>query len=1209
VSTDRAIGVTPAHTASAPAAPDGADGEPDLAAECRALRLELDTQRRTTQALIRERDMLRDALQQRQRETAQRLASTLEHITDGYVLLDAAGRVTDANREALRLLGPQRETLIGRAVDEFFPGEIDTAFHAACRQALDEGRSLRFEAHAQRLGRWLEVHAHPGPDGLALYFRDVSERHAAMQALRASEERFKLVARVTADSVWDWNLVTGEAWRNEGFTRLFGYEPHEIGSGVESWSSRIHPDEAPRVVQGIYAVIDGDGTHWSDEFRFRRKDGSYAHVVDRGLVIRDASGRATRMIGGMSDLSERHSAERELQRLHRAQRMLGACNQALIRAEDEQGLLEQVCALCVEIGGYAMTWAGYAEQDPEGSVRPVAHAGPAEGFFDGLGVSWSADHPGGDGSIGRAIRGRELVVVEDIGRDPRVVPWRERALAHGFRACVALPLLDHERDRSFGVLALYASETKTFGEQEKALLEELANNLAFGITHLRARAERRRLHAAVLKVAAAVSSHSGDSFFEQLVLHMVDAVGAQAGFVARLDASRPEVAEALCGIVDGRPTGPFEYTLSGTPCAELWQAGTCVVLDHLAERFPDARSMRRAGARSLVGCRLHGRDGEPLGLLFVWFRTPLQDGGFVASTLQIFAARAAAEMERLRADARLRDQASLLDKAQDAIVVHGIDQRVTYWNRSAERLYGWTAEEALGRSIRALLHPGVPMPDGALEQATAELLADGEWTGELEQRRRDGSAITVEARWTLVRDGAGKPQAVLAIATDVSGRKDTERAMHRLAFYDPLTGLPNRQLLSDRLEQALAASARHGRRGALLFIDLDNFKTLNDTLGHDQGDLLLKQVGQRLAGCVRETDTVARFGGDEFLVMLQELGVDAEVAAHHTREVAQKILDTLSEPYRLDGHEHRCTPSIGIAPFLGHQHSAGELLKQTDLAMYEAKAAGRNALRFFDPAMQAAVSRRAALESDLRAALTQQEFVLHYQPQADAQGQTIGVEALMRWRHPRHGMVSPAEFIPLAEETGLIHALGQWVLDSACRLLADWRDRPGLQRLAMSVNVSPRQFHHPDFVEHVTDALRRSGAPAAQLKLELTESLLVDDMEAIIGRMELLQSLGVGFSLDDFGTGYSSLAYLKRLPLDQLKIDQSFVRDVLTDANDAAIARTIIALGQSLGQHVIAEGVETQAQRDLLLSQGCHGYQGYYLSRPLPVDELLAWLG
>ena len=438
---------------------------------------------------------------------------------------------------------------------------------------------------------------------------------------------------------------------------------------------------------------------------------------------------------------------------------------------------------------------------------------------------------------------------------------------------------------------------------------------------------------------------------------------------------------------------------------------------------------------------------------------------------------------------------------------------------------------------------------------------------------------------------------------EVAERKMADDEIRNLAYHDALTRLPNRRLLFDRLQHAIAASSRSGRYCALLFIDLDNFKTLNDTLGHDAGDLLLQEVSRRLATCLREGDTAARLGGDEFVVLLENLSENAQEAATQAETTGEKIHGALNQTYQLANHEYNGTPSIGVTLFTDHQDTVDELLKRADLAMYHAKSAGRNALRFFDPQMQAVITTRATLEAGLREALLKQQFLLYYQAQVDSQGHVTGAEALLRWQHPQGELVSPMEFIPLAEDTGLILLLGRWVLETACAQLALWAACPELAHLMVAVNVSPREFHHKDFVEQVKSVLVTSGARPQRLKLELTESLLLHDVEDTIVKMTALRAEGVSFSLDDFGTGYSSLSYLKRLPLDQVKIDRSFVRDVLTDAYDSAIARSVIDLGRNLGLGVIAEGVESGAQRDFVAANGCQNYQGYLFSRPLPLHE------
>ena len=475
---------------------------------------------------------------------------------------------------------------------------------------------------------------------------------------------------------------------------------------------------------------------------------------------------------------------------------------------------------------------------------------------------------------------------------------------------------------------------------------------------------------------------------------------------------------------------------------------------------------------------------------------------------------------------------------------------------------------------------------------------------EMQRVTHDGQPIWVSISGEPIFDAEGTFTGYRGVARDITERKLAEAQIQRLAFYDELTGLPNRRLLMDRLERAVAASTREGCHGALLFLDLDNFKGINDTLGHEWGDRLLVQVGARVSACVRATDTVARLGGDEFVVVIEGLHAEEAEAAAEAEAVAQKVLAALNQPYQIEGCEMHSTPSIGIALFRDAQQPVQELLKRADLAMYQAKAQGRNTLCFFDPAMQAAASARSALEGDIRQGLARNEFLLHYQPVVDATGHLLGAEALVRWQHPQRGMVSPADFIPLAEQTGLILPLGRQVLALACRQLAQWATAPATAVWTLAVNVSAQEFRQPDFVEQVLAALRDAAANPRLLKLELTESLLLHDVEDSILKMQALRTLGVGFSLDDFGTGYSSLSYLKRLPLDQLKIDQSFVRDVLTDPNDAAIACTIITLAHSLALDVVAEGVETEGQRAFLLRNGCQRFQGYLFGRPGPAALL-----
>ncbi|WP_229464534.1 EAL domain-containing protein [Massilia sp. 9I] len=528
---------------------------------------------------------------------------------------------------------------------------------------------------------------------------------------------------------------------------------------------------------------------------------------------------------------------------------------------------------------------------------------------------------------------------------------------------------------------------------------------------------------------------------------------------------------------------------------------------------------------------------------------------------------------------------------------------------SIESVFGYTTVDFSG-PIRAWSDHIHPDERERVVKHIKSAIEGGEeqWIDEYHFMRKDGSLALVLDRGYIIRDASGRALRMIGAMVDMTERRQAERRIEYLAYYDSLTQLPNRQLLMDRLQQAVDDSAQRRHANALFFIDLDNFKSLNDTLGHAVGDQMLKQVAQRLSGCVNHDDTIARFGGDEYVVLLQEMSTDMVEATTQARTVGERMLKSLRQPYKLDQNCHHSTASIGIVLFSGAGDDIGELLKRADMAMYEAKASGRNTLRFFNPGMQAALSARMALENDLRQAVRQcdAQFELHYQPQIDRHGLVTGVEALVRWRHPARGMISPAEFIPLAEETGLVLSLGQWVLKKACGQLLAWAANPATARIEIAVNVSARQFHHPQFAAQVLDVVAAAGIDARLLKLELTETSLLENLADTIAKMNVLRTHGVSFALDDFGTGYSSLAYLRQLPLDMLKIDRSFVLDLLTNQNDAAIARTMIALGRSLGLRVLAEGVETVAQRDFLFEHGCDAYQGYLCASALPADAAAA---
>ena len=551
---------------------------------------------------------------------------------------------------------------------------------------------------------------------------------------------------------------------------------------------------------------------------------------------------------------------------------------------------------------------------------------------------------------------------------------------------------------------------------------------------------------------------------------------------------------------------------------------------------------------------------------------------------------------------------TILDSVDVAIYIKDPDLRYQYANRAFCEAQAKPLDQIVGQRAEALLPPDVAR---SVEETDRRVLTHGERVSH-EVTRMTGTPPQLRTYRSLklpLRSPDGQIYALCGIATDVTELRRQVEEIHQLAFFDPLTGLPNRRLFIEQLHAAHSASQRSGRDGALIFIDLDHFKLVNDTRGHEAGDHLLKALASRLQTQIRDSDVLARLGGDEFVLLLRELSTVPEQAALQAQVVADKVQQALRLPFDLGQVAHEITASVGIALFSDARSGSDDLLRWSDMAMYEAKLSGRNATRFFNPAMQDRATAHVALEQDIRHALAQGQFVLHYQPQVDVEGNLCGVEALARWQHPTRGLLSPAHFIQVAEETGLIVPLGQWALQTICRDMAAWQAmQPGAQ-WRVAVNLSAKQFHHPDFVRHVTDALQTSQVDPERVELELTESLLLDDVDQVVERMRVLNGRGVLFSLDDFGTGYSSLGYLRRLPLYKLKIDQSFVRDLGGDGDSAAIVRTVVALADSLGLETIAEGVEQAAQRDRLAELGCTQYQGYYFSRPIPRADFEAnWL-
>jgi diguanylate cyclase (GGDEF)-like protein/PAS domain S-box-containing protein len=676
------------------------------------------------------------------------------------------------------------------------------------------------------------------------------------------------------------------------------------------------------------------------------------------------------------------------------------------------------------------------------------------------------------------------------------------------------------------------------------------------------------------------------------------------------EASLREANERLEAVIGSSPVAIYTRTLQGivtswNPAAENmfgWRADE-IIGRPLATVPPDKQRETEELRRRLmngepvvdVEVRRQKRDGTPIDIrstLALLHDAAGRAYGYIAVAVDI--------TERKKTEDMLRLSAQVFENASEGIMVTDADSTIVAVNKAFTAITGYAAEEAIGQHMR-LLHSGWHDPSfyGALRDALERV---GHWQGELWDRRKGGDAY---AQWTniaAVRDDRGRVTHYVAVISDITARKEAERRLSYLATHDALTGLKNRSLFYESLQHALARARRGGEGVALLFLDVDNFKAINDTLGHHSGDQLLREIAARISACVRDSDTVARQGGDEFTVMIEDVGGPDEVA-----RIAQKMLDALAPKFIVAGREIFVTASIGIDIFPADSGGANDLLKNADAAMYHAKEQGRNNYQFYSAELNTAAHKRLTLESGLRRALERQEFVLHYQPQVTLRGaRLVGIEALLRWQHPEYGLIMPDEFIPLAESSGLIVPIGEWVLRTACAQHRAWQDA-GLQTAPVAVNISARQFR-PDFVDTVRRVLEDTRLEAPQLELEITESLLMRNIDATSAALHRLNQLGVGLAVDDFGTGHSSLYYLKSFPVDKLKVERAFVRDIDTDPDDAALIKAIIGLGHSLGLKVTAEGVETESQFAHLLGMGCDEAQGYYFGRPMPAQECEALL-
>ncbi len=748
-----------------------------------------------------------------------------------------------------------------------------------------------------------------------------------------------------------------------------------------------------------------------------------------------------------------------------------------------------------------------------------------------------------------------------------------------------------ERNQSYASLKKIREQLEQHVD-ERTLALRNSNTALEAEVNVRGNTER-----ALRALLGASNLETDETFFRSCVRDLSALYGTKFAFVGVFadDSKRSIRTLAVCaggGFVDN-----FVYDLEGTPCQDVLNRDIELVSEDAVRRYPQDEMLVQMGIDSYFGAPLVSPSGKLMGLVAVMDTKAMSLQHWIKPVLGIFANRLALEIERKTAGDELKLAASVFKENVEAIMIADKDTRILRVNPAFTRITGYSADEAVGHSTR-LLKSG-RHDEAFYEDFWRSLLEDNVWQGEIWNRHKDGGIFPVWQTISVVRDAAGDIEHFISIFSDISEKKMSEERIYHLAHYDVLTGLPNRTSFQNEFEDTLLHAGRHGRQVALLFLDLDHFKLINDASGHPVGDELLKQVAQRLKETVREEDTVARLGGDEFTVLLCDIHSVENISL-----VAEKILHQLAKPFRLDHTEVVITASIGISLFPDDGSDVSTILKNADTAMYRAKEQGRNTFQFFTTEMNTRALERLSLESALRTALKRNEFLLHYQPQVDMQsGKIIGLEALVRWQHPEQGLVLPDVFIPVAEESGLIVPLGEWVIKEACTQYKCWRDE-GLSAGRVAVNLSGRQFVRQDLVSMVRDVLHETGVEPQHLELELTESTIMEHVDETIETFLALRKLGVHLSIDDFGTGYSSMAYLKRFTIDKLKIDRSFVRDLASDSDDAAIVTATIAMAHNLNLTVIAEGVETEGQLQFLKDHGCEQMQGYYFSRPLPAAEV-----
>ena len=996
---------------------------------------------------------------------------------------------------------------------------------------------------------------------------DITERVTAEQALKISEERLDLVVKGSNDGWWDLDLINNLAHYSKRWWQMLGYDEDTNIKDLNHWQILIHPDDVVPTLTYLRKAIAGNQNQYEIEMRLKHLDGHYVPILTRGYIVRDKDGKAVRISGTNTDITEFKKTDREIVTLNRLLSMITNTNQLITRKPGSVVLFSELCKIAVQDGGFNFAWVGLLTKERD-QLKCITYAGVSTSFIESL------DHnlKKLDYNIPaiQCITEGQYIICNDLENADYEEHWVASALESGYRSMVALPIAQY--GKVVGNFSLFSNETQAFGAKEISLLDELAADISFALEIEDGETQRKKTEKALIESEALFHNLASNS-----------------------------------------PAGVFRTDKKGklTYYNDIWLSITATDPQELIEgkTFPssihkeDSKLVTSAFQKSLhdkIAFDMEYRFSHPNHQI-VWVKSQAQPcyddkgvfNGFVGTLTDITELKSVQES--------LRMAGVVLDNSREAILVTDSNINTVMVNKAFTELEGYTAEEMIGNNPR-ILNSGKHDNEYFARMYTS-LEETGIFQNEMWNRRKNGEVHPGIMSISAVKNAQQKTTHYVSVFTDITSLKNTEDRLAFLANHDALTGLPNRMMLISHISHAIEGAKRNNKQLALLLLDLDRFKNINDSFGHLAGDDLLQKLSARLKTRLRGNDMVARLGGDEFVILLEDIN-QSEYAA----KVAENIISCIEQPWVLnnDSEVHIGT-SIGISLYPDHGNNALDLLKHADAALYQAKGSGRGVARYYSESLTRQARRRFTLEAKLREAIMHNELQLYYQPKLDVfSGEILGVEALVRWMDPDVGLIMPNEFISIAEETGLINKLGEWVLNEACHQGKVWLDK-GLD-LSIAVNLSATQLYHSDITNIIRDILKKTGFPAKNLELELTESILMRREAESIKKLYQIKNLGITLAVDDFGAGYSSLSYLRRFPLDVLKIDRSFIADLEDDKDDRAITATIIGIGRTLNLKVIAEGVETSSQLAFLESHGCHMYQGFYASPALEADQFEAFL-